>query len=70
MLSCEFVLAVQMILLPSVSDHCMPIFATLLQLLSNKRLKLVTIRQLYGCTYRVHDMYYGSDSLKCCSVLS
>ena len=31
---------------------------------------ITAVRQLYGCTYRVQDMHYGLDSMKCCSGLS
>ena len=64
MLCCEFALSVLIILLPSVSDHYMPIFDTLLQLLSVKQLQVLD-NYMVAPTESKICMYYGSDSMNC-----
>ena len=64
MLCCEFALFVLIILLPSVSDHYTPIFATLLQLLSVKQFQLLA-NYMVAPTESKICMYYGSDSMNC-----
>ena len=68
MLCFEVALSVAIILLPSVSDHYLPMFSILLQLLSGKQLQLLDNCMVAPTESKM--MYYEADSMNCCSVLS